>query len=516
MGTALVVGLLVGMCGAIAYVGDLLGRRMGKKRLTLFGLRPRHTAVVFTVITGMVIAGLTLTVLFFASAGVRLAMTRGQQLVQSNRKLVRERRDLNKQRVRLYEQNQELGRRATGLEQRNAGLQAEGSRLRSETDRLTGRNRELHTKNQHLGSRNQQLEQRNIRLAGDNQQLATRNTRLVAENSSLTAAKQRLARANRQLASTSTDLRSRNRRLLTTTNGLEEARDRAQRGLTAALRELGMAKKELAQVQREQEKAILLVQEYRERSERAAELETGQVIVTAGGELARRVITPGTPAAQVRRAIEELLNEADAEVARREAQVNLGRSRGARPQRVQLAGQAESTGRLMETMVSRLMTESHSVNGRPPAYPMPEMHSLVLRAVARANAAAGIDEPVVVDVVGKVNMLAFRRGQEVASLEVPTASTTGQLLKTLVGFLQRQVRETAMSRSVLPDAGGQVGEIDPEALLEVVAKVKRLPGSARIGAVAAQDVWSAGPLLLDFFVVPADTKVAREKPEAEE
>ena len=76
MGTALVIGLLIVMCGGIAYMGDLLGRRMGKKRLSLFGLRPRHTAVVFTVVTGMVIAGVTLGVLLGASAGVRLALTR--------------------------------------------------------------------------------------------------------------------------------------------------------------------------------------------------------------------------------------------------------------------------------------------------------------------------------------------------------------------------------------------------------------------------------------------------------
>src|SRR5438067_13403178 len=101
MGTALVVGLLVAMCGWIAYVGDLLGRRMGKKRLSLFGLRPRHTAVVFTVITGMVIAALTLGVLMLASVGVRVAITRGEQLLHDNHRLKRERRELDWARQQL-------------------------------------------------------------------------------------------------------------------------------------------------------------------------------------------------------------------------------------------------------------------------------------------------------------------------------------------------------------------------------------------------------------------------------
>src|SRR5688572_5642628 len=84
MGTALVIGLVIAMCGGIAYVGDLLGRRMGKKRLSLFGLRPRHTAVIFTVITGVLIASVMLVVLMLASAGVRVAVTQGERLLNDN------------------------------------------------------------------------------------------------------------------------------------------------------------------------------------------------------------------------------------------------------------------------------------------------------------------------------------------------------------------------------------------------------------------------------------------------
>ena len=31
--------------GVIALIGDRLGTRIGKKKLSIFGLRPRHTAV---------------------------------------------------------------------------------------------------------------------------------------------------------------------------------------------------------------------------------------------------------------------------------------------------------------------------------------------------------------------------------------------------------------------------------------------------------------------------------------
>ena len=46
--------------GLIAVVGDRVGYRIGKKRLTWFNLRPRDTAVLVAILTGMIISALTL------------------------------------------------------------------------------------------------------------------------------------------------------------------------------------------------------------------------------------------------------------------------------------------------------------------------------------------------------------------------------------------------------------------------------------------------------------------------
>ena len=45
--------------GVIALIGDRLGTRIGKKKLSIFGLRPRHTAVLVTVVTGICITTVT-------------------------------------------------------------------------------------------------------------------------------------------------------------------------------------------------------------------------------------------------------------------------------------------------------------------------------------------------------------------------------------------------------------------------------------------------------------------------
>lgn len=72
-GLALIAVLAV-MGGIIAYIGDWLGSKVGKRKLTVFGLRPKHTSILFTIVTGIIIAGMTLSVLSITSRDVRTAL----------------------------------------------------------------------------------------------------------------------------------------------------------------------------------------------------------------------------------------------------------------------------------------------------------------------------------------------------------------------------------------------------------------------------------------------------------
>ncbi len=57
--------------GVIATVGDRIGTRVGKARLSLFNLRPKKTAVLVTIFTGGLISASTLGILFAADEGLR-------------------------------------------------------------------------------------------------------------------------------------------------------------------------------------------------------------------------------------------------------------------------------------------------------------------------------------------------------------------------------------------------------------------------------------------------------------
>ncbi|MGD1853871.1 MAG: DUF3084 domain-containing protein [Leptolyngbyaceae cyanobacterium] len=70
VGLILITTVLV-LGGLIATLGDRIGMRVGKARLSLFNLRPRQTATVVSILTGSVISASTLGLLLVASEQLR-------------------------------------------------------------------------------------------------------------------------------------------------------------------------------------------------------------------------------------------------------------------------------------------------------------------------------------------------------------------------------------------------------------------------------------------------------------
>jgi len=74
-GTGIVIFIVV-LAGVIAYLGDRVGHQVGRKRLTLFNIRPRYTSTIIAVATGMIIALVITLVAIFASNQVKTAFFR--------------------------------------------------------------------------------------------------------------------------------------------------------------------------------------------------------------------------------------------------------------------------------------------------------------------------------------------------------------------------------------------------------------------------------------------------------
>ncbi len=88
-GIPLVIFLVV-IGGLIAYFGDKIGMKVGKKRLTIFNLRPKHTSVLITVLSGVLITTLTIIFLVLASNNVKLALFEMDNLLAEKEELAEE------------------------------------------------------------------------------------------------------------------------------------------------------------------------------------------------------------------------------------------------------------------------------------------------------------------------------------------------------------------------------------------------------------------------------------------
>lgn len=95
----LFVVVMVILSGVIAYLGDLLGRYLGKKRKTIFGLRPRHFAALATGLAGAFAAGMVILVLSLVSAPIKQFIIEGnraqRELIQKQGELEAAKNDLN-------------------------------------------------------------------------------------------------------------------------------------------------------------------------------------------------------------------------------------------------------------------------------------------------------------------------------------------------------------------------------------------------------------------------------------
>jgi hypothetical protein len=71
---AILIPILIVVSGVVAYIGNLVGRATGRRRLSIFGLRPRYTATLITVVTGMLITLISLTSVLVFSRDARTAL----------------------------------------------------------------------------------------------------------------------------------------------------------------------------------------------------------------------------------------------------------------------------------------------------------------------------------------------------------------------------------------------------------------------------------------------------------
>ena len=167
----LLILVLVITGGAIAFIGDRLGSKVGNKKLSLFGLRPRHTSIIVTIVTGILITTTTLGVMAAVSKDVRTALFGMERL----------NRTMQETRARLSETQDDL----LSAQQQKVDADAALVDSQQEVERLESRQSELEAEQARLQQGNLLLEQAKAALMARNDDLAQTNTQLTGEKKAL-------------------------------------------------------------------------------------------------------------------------------------------------------------------------------------------------------------------------------------------------------------------------------------------------------------------------------------------
>ncbi|MBQ4213019.1 MAG: DUF3084 domain-containing protein [Selenomonas sp.] len=185
MSGVLLITVLVITGGAIAFIGDRLGTKIGKKRLSIFGLRPRHTSIIITIFTGIVITTLTFGVMAAVSDNVRTALFGMEKL---NRTMQETKDSLLVAQSALATAKSEQEATDTALRQSKdevSKLSAQQKELEAESARLQAGNEALQAGTEALQAANNELTGQNASLSDSNKELTAANSTLEQDNKKL-------------------------------------------------------------------------------------------------------------------------------------------------------------------------------------------------------------------------------------------------------------------------------------------------------------------------------------------
>lgn len=80
MFTIILFSILIIISGSIAYMGDKLGSTLGKAKISLFGIRPKHTARFIAIVSGMLITATTIAIIAIFTEDGRILLAGAEKI----------------------------------------------------------------------------------------------------------------------------------------------------------------------------------------------------------------------------------------------------------------------------------------------------------------------------------------------------------------------------------------------------------------------------------------------------
>ncbi|WP_013324361.1 DUF3084 domain-containing protein [Gloeothece verrucosa] len=487
----LITAILI-LGGLIAALGDRIGSKIGKKKLRLFNLRPRQTAVLVTIVTGIAIAGSTLALLFSLSKSLRQGVFDLDKLLNERRdaikKLETNLQTVKEEKTSIEKELNIAQTKQTSIQKRLSQLNKDFKKSRSQFDQVSSQltilrsdiqslleerqdlveqrqkltqtieniQKQVQEKDQQLTERENSLAQQDKKLAQQNQQL-TQQDQIIAENQSRI---QQLEKAKNKLQN---QIKQRDSKI----SFLDKAIAQKDENLKSREEKLGELENQLAFLKREVEVLEQYYQNYQDLRERKIAILKGQVLSLGAFRLTR------PESDTIIKVIDQLLQEANrtAIMATRPESKNTD----------------ERLVKITKAQVEQLIQT------------LKDGGEYVVRIISAGNYVLGEQEiRVFADVVP--NQKIFDEEQEIAAVSIDSGNLTEEEIQKRLDILLSAAQFRARRQGILGTI--QIGDGSLTKLVQFIQQVNSSEQPLdEIQAVASEPTYTAGPLKLRLVAV---------------
>ncbi|MDZ8258424.1 DUF3084 domain-containing protein [Nostoc sp. ChiQUE01b] len=484
-GYILIAAILI-LGGVIATVGDRIGTRVGKARLSLFKLRPKNTAILVTIFTGGLISASTLGILFAADEGLRKGVF---ELEDIQKDLRQKREQLKTAETQKSQVESELNQARIAQAKAQQDLQAINQSLQT----ANAKQRETQAQLNRTISQQAQTQTQLQRTQGQLDRVVTQYQKAIAELQSvynqrkelqaavelLKTERQRLyAEAKKAIDEAKTAIEKRDRELANRQEAIEQRDQKIsqldqliqKRNVEITAREQVIAKresrlKELEAQQEELEQEVARLEKY---YQSYRDLRLGKLALVRGQVLSAAVIRVTQPAA-ARQAVVQLLQEAN-----RNANLELSEP-GANPANLELL-------RVTQDRVDQLSKQ------------IGDGKEYVVRIFSAGNYVRG-EKQIEFFADTAQNQLVFSGGAVLATTTADSKTMTSyqlqQRLEILISASQFRARNAGIVENVQVEG----------TFLRFVSQLRQYNQPLEIKAIAAEDTYTAGPLRVKLVAI---------------
>jgi len=491
--------LIVVMSGGIAVLADDLGRRLGKKRLHVKGLRPKRVAQIGTALAGVLVSLGTIAVVAIASSGVRQWIREGSAAIRQVSVVRKELAENERQRDVLLKQNRQLEQQIRQGTGQLSLLRTQIGQLKPQIALL---HRQMGEARKRIASLNQERNRAKQELAADQEQLRSLTTQLSTVRVALQIAKESERKAiqsknaavaekattdqqNQELLMQQEKLSQQVEELKADQKRVEAARDKAQSDVAEAKARLSSTQVDLAKAQNDLEQANrdLAAAEMNGQFYKGISLlsRSAPIMYRSGEEVVRMAVEPGSSLEKAHLAVTSLVR-----AARNAAREAGAKSNGQYPE----AGIFWHRDDVTQRTISPEEYESEVAMSIARA-----SQPMVLVASSTLNAFKG--EPVSLEVTLLPNPLVYHRNDIIAEKQIDGRKDPTSIFKE-ISDLRTRVRARAVQDRMLPKAGSDVP--NGAEIWTLVSQVKASDRQVRVRALAEDDTRAGDPLRLRFAV----------------